>query len=62
MFREWASRAGWLPAPTAGGTVATAPERKTERPEDAEALRGEIATLREQLRTLEERLEKPREK
>jgi len=63
VFREWGARAGWLPASSGGGTtVAAPPAPKTERAEDPEALRGEIATLREQLRTLEERLEKRRDK
>jgi polyhydroxyalkanoate synthesis repressor PhaR len=61
VFREWASRAGWLPSGGAAGP-AVGVERKAERSEDAEALRGEIAALREQLRALEDRLEKRREK
>jgi polyhydroxyalkanoate synthesis repressor PhaR len=63
VFREWASRAGWP-----YGTVAAAPPAEprpdTKRPDTAEsdALRDEVATLREQLRALEERLEKKRER
>lgn len=59
VFREWALRAGWLPSPGA----APAPERKPEPPaEGTEALKAEVAALREQLRQLEERLEKRRER
>ena len=57
VFREWAARAGWLQSP--------APETKVDKrgePAEADALREEVATLREQLRALEERLERKREK
>jgi polyhydroxyalkanoate synthesis repressor PhaR len=57
VFKEWASRAGW-------GQMIT-PETKPEKRSDAseaDVLRDEVATLREQLRALEERLEKKREK
>lgn len=57
VFKEWASRAGW------GQTITT--ETKAEKRSDAseaDVLRDEVATLREQLRALEERLEKKREK
>ncbi len=57
VFKEWASRAGW------GQTIT--PEAKPEKRSDAseaDVLRDEVATLREQLRALEERLEKKREK
>jgi hypothetical protein len=37
-------------------------EKKADAPGEAEALRHEVSALREQLRTLEERLEKKREK
>jgi polyhydroxyalkanoate synthesis repressor PhaR len=62
VFREWAARAGWLPAP------APPPEAKSEKREqrgdapEVEALKEEVAALREQLRALEERLEKKRER
>jgi polyhydroxyalkanoate synthesis repressor PhaR len=51
VFRDWAARSGWGPAPGA--------ESKREGAEpDAEHLREEVASLRERLRALEERLEK----
>jgi hypothetical protein len=37
-------------------------EKKAETPGEAEALRSEVLALREQLRALEDRLEKKREK
>jgi polyhydroxyalkanoate synthesis repressor PhaR len=57
VFRELAARAGWMPPP---GEVKA--EKKAEPPGEADALRHEVTALREQLRTLEERLEKKREK
>lgn len=58
VFREWAGRAGWLmPRPPQ-----PAPDAKPERPSEADTLKDEVAALREQLRALEERLEKRREK
>ena len=57
VVREWAARAGWLQS--APGESKT--EKRSE-PAEADALRDEVATLREQLRALEERLEKKREK
>ena len=60
VFREWASRAGWLQAQTG---AEPRPEKRAEAPPtDTDALRNEVAALREQLRALEERLEKKREK
>ena len=59
VLREWAARAGWMPgAPSAEPR----PEKRSEAPEGPDALRSEVAALREQLRALEERLEKKREK
>ncbi len=57
VLREWVARAGWL-------QVAPPVEPRTEKrgePTD-DTLRDEVAALREQLRTLEERLERKREK
>jgi len=57
VLRDWAGRAGWLQAPPAEPKA----EKRGEAAE-ADALRDEVAVLREQLRALEERLEKKREK
>jgi polyhydroxyalkanoate synthesis repressor PhaR len=59
VFRELAARAGWM-----SSTPPAEPksEKKVDTPGEAEALRHEVSALREQLRTLEERLEKKREK
>jgi len=52
IFREWTTRAGW-------GAATSRPESRRETPEpDGDRLREEVATLRERLRALEERLEK----
>ena len=52
VFREWTTRAGW-------GTPASRAEPRRDTPEsDGDRLREEVATLRERLRALEERLEK----
>ena len=60
VFRELASRAGagWMPSTSSESK----PEKKAETPGEAEALKSEVAALREQLRALEDRLEKQREK
>ena len=58
VFRELASRAGWMPSTSGEGKT----EKKAETPGEAEALRSEVSALREQLRALEDRLEKKREK
>ena len=57
VFREWASRAGWGAA-TPGGAKTAEPGRRESGEPDAERLREEVATLRERLRALEDRLEK----
>ena len=57
VLREWVARAGWLQMSPPGEP------RQDKRAEPAdETLRDEVAALREQLRTLEERLERKREK
>ena len=56
VFRDWAARAGWAAAPAAPPRPGDA-RRETAEP-DAERLREEVATLRERLRALEDRLEK----
>jgi len=57
VLREWVARAGWLQVTQ---PVEPRSEKRSESPDDT--LRDEVAALREQLRTLEERLEKKREK
>lgn len=58
ILREWAERAGWTPPK----------EREPEAPKgregsgEAESLREEVATLKEKLRALEERLPRKRKK
>ena len=59
VLREWASRAGWLHG-TPSGEVKV--DKRAEPAAEADVLRDEVATLREQLRALEERLEKRRER
>jgi len=57
VLREWVARAGWLQMSSPSDP------RQDKRAEPAdETLRDEVAALREQLRTLEERLERKREK
>jgi len=52
IFQDWASRAGW-------GIVAPRVDAKRDGGEpDPERLREEVSTLRERLRSLEERLER----
>ena len=58
VLREWVARAGWLQV---APPVEPRAEKRSEPPAD-DTLRDEVAALREQLRTLEERLEKKREK
>jgi polyhydroxyalkanoate synthesis repressor PhaR len=61
VFREWAARAGWLLPPTEAEASPGRPGTKAEG-DEAESLRVEVAALREQLRSLEQRLERKREK
>ncbi len=60
VFRELVSRAGagWMPSASSEAKA----EKKAETSGEAEALRSEVTALREQLRALEDRLEKKREK
>jgi polyhydroxyalkanoate synthesis repressor PhaR len=60
VFRELASRAGaaWMPFTSGEGKA----EKKAETPGEADALKSEVSALREQVRALEDRLEKKREK
>jgi polyhydroxyalkanoate synthesis repressor PhaR len=54
VFREWATRSGWSAV-----TPRTDARREPAAPEaDPEKLRDEVASLRERLRSLEDRLEK----
>jgi len=64
VFRELVSRAGagWMPSTSGEGKAEKKAEKKAETPGEAEALRSEVLALREQLRALEDRLEKKREK
>jgi polyhydroxyalkanoate synthesis repressor PhaR len=63
VFREWASRGGWLQPLQPQTTPEPRPEKRSEPPAtESDSLRNEVAALREQLRALEERLEKKREK
>ena len=54
VFREWASRAGWMPSKE------REPEARKNREgsDEAESLREEVVGLKEKLRALEERLER----
>src|SRR5438552_7071992 len=54
VLREWVARAGWLQV---APPVEPRPDNKRGEPGD-DTLRDEVAALREQLRTLEERLER----
>ena len=58
IFREWASRAGWLTSKE------RAPDARKNREggEEAESLREEVVALKEKLRALEERLERRQKK
>ncbi len=58
VFKEWASRAGWMPSKE------REPEARKSREggEEAESLREEVVALKEKLRALEERLERRQKK
>ena len=57
VFREWSARAGWAVPTTPEGEA----RPKPEKPEAENNLKDEVAQLREQLRALEDRLEKRRQ-
>ncbi len=52
VFREWTTRSGW------GATTPRQDAKREGAEPEADKLRDEVATLRERLRALEERLEK----
>ena len=58
VFKEWASRAGWM------GSKEREPEARKNREggDEAESLREEVVALKEKLRALEERLERRQKK
>lgn len=58
VFKDWASKAGWLPSKE------REPEARRDREEKAEAenLREEVATLKEKLRAVERRIPRKRKK
>ena len=56
VFRDWAMRAGWG-APVAGPAAKSTETTRPSTYPEADRLRDEVATLRERLRALEERLE-----
>jgi polyhydroxyalkanoate synthesis repressor PhaR len=58
VFRDWAARSGWGAAPAPGAAKPAEPGRREGNEPDAERLKEEVATLRERLRALEDRLEK----
>jgi len=65
VFREWSTRSGWAPTPrTETARTETRregePSKRDAAEPDPERLRDEVATLRERLRALEDRLEKRR--
>ena len=56
VFREWASRAGWIPSKEPEG------RKPREGGGETENLHEEVAALKEKLRALEERLERRHKK
>ena len=57
VFREWATRSGWGAATTRSDSKRE-PAAPAAPESDADKLRDEVASLRERLRSLEDRLEK----
>ncbi len=58
VFREWAARAGWIPSKEREPDA----RKGREGSEEAESLREEVATLKEKLRALEQRIPRRRKK
>ena len=58
VFKEWASKAGWLPSKDREPEARKGREEKAE----TESLREEVATLKEKLRALERRIPRRRKK
>ncbi|MFZ1059631.1 MAG: polyhydroxyalkanoate synthesis regulator DNA-binding domain-containing protein [Candidatus Rokuibacteriota bacterium] len=58
VFREWASKAGWLPSKEREPEARKGREEKAK----AESLREEVATLKEKLRAVERRIPRKRKK
>jgi polyhydroxyalkanoate synthesis repressor PhaR len=52
IFRDWASRAGWM----APREREPEPRKSAPKDDEVESLRGEVESLKEQLRALEQRL------
>jgi len=57
VFREWAARAGFVPA----GKPEEEAAREGARAPEVDRLRDEVATLKERLKALEEKLDRTRE-
>jgi len=60
VFREWASKAGWLPSKEREHEARKGREEKEKA--KAESLREEVATLKEKLRAVERRIPRKRKK
>jgi polyhydroxyalkanoate synthesis repressor PhaR len=60
VFKDWASKAGWLPSQEREPEVRKGREEKEKA--KAESLREEVATLKEKLRAVERRIPRKRKK
>ncbi len=58
VFKEWAARGGWLPPKERESEA----RKSREGSDETESLREAVATLKEKLRALEERLERKQRK